>query len=95
MRCGRVSRHDPARVFVRWVHLYRRVLPVFLGVPIITLRGVTPHARVTASLLAVAASNHTEAMSWKDYEDLYVDGVDAATTARGAAGVAVPCGSYH
>jgi hypothetical protein len=43
------------------------------GAPVVTLRGLLPHSRMTASLLAQAGTgvNATEVFSLKDYEDLY------------------------
>jgi protein O-GlcNAc transferase len=47
---------------------------LWAGVPVVTLAGVLPHARVTASLLTNAGQNVnvTLAVSAKDYEDVYV-----------------------
>ncbi len=45
---------------------------VLAGVPVVSMRGLLPHSRVTASLLAHAGDsvNATEVFSLKDYEDL-------------------------
>lgn len=47
---------------------------LWAGIPVVSLSGALPHARVTASLLTAAGEhvNVTLSVSLKDYEDLYV-----------------------